>query len=245
MKHLKLFESYEKIILFELKNRRTVKIKVLVRGGRIAEIDNPYNMRFPFSMGQMLQRNIEIWACNNGWLMDGESTCSTDDKVFGIRKKDIPNGHQLRIMYPSKFKLESFNESIGEKETFTFLSKKYDIAKAWKMIQADPEKYKNKGVFNTVNLESLSSMFGGEFEKDGKKFLRMGVGIDKAHAEKLSDIELEEPGIFVLDGDFKILIDGWHRGYKLHSQGVKDMRVWTISDPADIKKISINLFKRR
>lgn len=245
MKHLSLFESYERTVVFELKNRSSVQIKVLVRGGRIEAIENPHNMRFPYNIGQPWQRNIEIWACNNGWLVDGESTCPEDDKIFGIRKKDIPKGHQLRIMYPSKFTLEHVNEAIGENETFTFLTKRYDISKAWKMIQAEPEKYKNKGVFNTVNLDSLATMFAGEFEKDGQKFLRMGVAIDQKYAMNLSEIELEEPGIFVVDGDFKFLIDGWHRGYKLHSQGVKDMKVWTIKDPSDIKKISINPLRRR
>ena len=47
-------------------------------------------------------RNVEIWACYNDWLIDGKDTCP-EKKVMGIRTKDIPQGHPLRHIYPSKF----------------------------------------------------------------------------------------------------------------------------------------------
>jgi hypothetical protein len=108
MKYISLFESYEKTIVFSLKSRPIVKIKVLTQGGKIIAIENPHNMRFPFAIGQMMKRNIEDWACNNNYKIDNNDPCKKDnEKIFGIRKKDIPKGHQLRIMYPSKFTLEN------------------------------------------------------------------------------------------------------------------------------------------
>ena len=29
---------------------------------------------------------------------------SFEEKIFGIRKKDIPQGHELRMMFPHKFR---------------------------------------------------------------------------------------------------------------------------------------------
>jgi hypothetical protein len=71
--------------------------------GRIKEIENETGIRFPFSVGQILNRNVEVWACNNNFLMDGKDMCP-EEKVFGIRKKDIPQGHELRMMFPGKFR---------------------------------------------------------------------------------------------------------------------------------------------
>ena len=35
--------------------------------------------------------------------MDGKDM-SPEEKVFGIRTKDIPQGHELRMMFPGKFR---------------------------------------------------------------------------------------------------------------------------------------------
>lgn len=43
------------------------------------------------------------WVCNNNFLVDGEDTCP-DKRIFGMRAKDIPAGHEIRMMYPNKFK---------------------------------------------------------------------------------------------------------------------------------------------
>jgi hypothetical protein len=39
----------------------------------------------------------------NNRMVKQEDTCP-EEKVAGIRVKDIPAGHPLRIMYPSKFR---------------------------------------------------------------------------------------------------------------------------------------------
>ena len=79
--------------------------KVLIdamKDGRITEIENETGIRFPFSVGQLLQRNVEVWACNNNFLMDGKDTCP-DKKIFGIKTKDVPQGHEWRHIFPHKF----------------------------------------------------------------------------------------------------------------------------------------------
>ena len=82
-------------------NTRRYNMNVL--GGKIASIENNSGVRFPYSIGQHWNRSIETWACTNKFKIDGEDPCP-EEKIFGIRKKDIPMGHELRMMYPSKFR---------------------------------------------------------------------------------------------------------------------------------------------
>lgn len=102
----KTFEDFHNSneIVFALKNNPNIKIVItLSPDRRIADINNPNHLRFPYQIGQPVHRNIETWACNNNFTMNGKSTCP-EEKVFGIRKSDIPKGHPLRLMYPSKFR---------------------------------------------------------------------------------------------------------------------------------------------
>jgi hypothetical protein len=102
--HLEEYESFRnKTITFVSKRNSNLVITVVTENGRIISIDNEAGMRFPFSEGQLLSRNVEVWACNNNFYMDGKDTCP-EKKVFGIRTSDIPQGHELRHLYPNKFK---------------------------------------------------------------------------------------------------------------------------------------------
>lgn len=100
------FNEYQHEVEIIFTNKRNPNLKLNIfksRDGRIVRIDNPRNIRFPFSIGQILNRSIENWACNNNFLMDGKDMCP-EKKLFGIKTKDIPRGHELRILYPHKFK---------------------------------------------------------------------------------------------------------------------------------------------
>ena len=92
----------EKTLIFG-HTRSGRNITVTLKGGRIESIDNKAMMRFPFSVGQNYNRSMETWACNNGFKINDEDPCP-EEKIFGIRKKDIPQGHELRIMFPGKFR---------------------------------------------------------------------------------------------------------------------------------------------
>lgn len=97
------------------------KVTILIQSGRIKEIKNEGVVGFPFREGQMLQRNIYDWACNHHFTIDGEDPCP-EEKIYGIRKKDIPMGHPLRLAYPSKFRnesLENLDEEIDPSEAYT------------------------------------------------------------------------------------------------------------------------------
>ncbi len=86
-------------------NKRNPQLVITVKkspDGRIISLDNKSGVRFPFVVGQVLNRNVEVWACNNNFLMDNKDTCP-DKKIFGIKSKDIPQGHELRHLYPNKF----------------------------------------------------------------------------------------------------------------------------------------------
>lgn len=102
--HLVLFESFgERSISFIGKRNPNLKVDIIVKGGRIISIDNKSGIRFPFSEGQTLSRNIEVWACNNNFYMDGKDTCP-EKKIFGIKTSDVPKGHEWRHIYPGKFR---------------------------------------------------------------------------------------------------------------------------------------------
>jgi hypothetical protein len=98
----KMNENYYKreIILTSRQNRDII---ITLIGGRIDTIKNESGVNFPFEVGQSYNRSIEVWACNNGFKMDGKDPCP-EEKIFGIRKKDIPKGHELRMLYPGKFR---------------------------------------------------------------------------------------------------------------------------------------------
>ena len=68
-----------------------------------AEIDNPNGIRFCFSVGQLFNRTAEVWASNNNYLMDGQDM-TPEEKIMGIKVSDIPPGHELRMLYPGKFR---------------------------------------------------------------------------------------------------------------------------------------------
>lgn len=92
---------YDRDVVLTSRQGRDILVKVI--GGRITSIENNSGVRFHYSIGQHWNRSIETWACNNGFKIDGEDPCP-EEKIFGIRKKDIPMGHELRMMYPSKFR---------------------------------------------------------------------------------------------------------------------------------------------
>ena len=106
MKHLKVFNEsiYEREIVFT--NKRNPRLEIIVTkspDGRITNIENETGMRFPFSVGQILNRTAEVWACNNNFLMDGKDTCP-EKKIFGVKTKDVPQGHEWRHIFPNKFR---------------------------------------------------------------------------------------------------------------------------------------------
>lgn len=106
MRHLKNFN--ESIHLREVKftNKRNPSIEIVVTkspDGRITNIENETGFRFPFSVGQLLNRTAEVWACNNNFLMDGKDTCPKK-KIFGVKTSDVPQGHEWRHIFSHKFK---------------------------------------------------------------------------------------------------------------------------------------------
>lgn len=87
-------------------NKRNPRLEIVVTkspDGRITNIENETGMRFPFSVGQLLNRTAEVWACNNNFLMDGKDTCP-EKKIFGVKASDVPQGHEWRHIFPNKFK---------------------------------------------------------------------------------------------------------------------------------------------
>lgn len=104
IKEFDLFlESYSQSRKMILTSRQNREILISIRGGRYESIENNSGVRFPYHVGEMYNRSLETWACNNGFKIDGKSPCP-EEKIFGIRKKDIPMGHELRRIYPGKFR---------------------------------------------------------------------------------------------------------------------------------------------
>jgi hypothetical protein len=72
--------------------------------GRISRVDNLNSrIRFPFNVGQRINRNIETWACNNNFLIDGNDPCP-EQKIFGVKVSDVPRGYEWRTIFPNKFR---------------------------------------------------------------------------------------------------------------------------------------------
>ena len=103
MENLELYEAYsqERQIVLTSRQHRTITFTVL--GGRIKDIENNSGVRFPWVENQPYNRSIETWCCTNGFLLNGKDCCP-EEKIFGMRAKDIPQGHELRMLYPNKFR---------------------------------------------------------------------------------------------------------------------------------------------
>ena len=86
-----------------LTSRQHREIKISIQGGRITSIDNQSGVRFPWQVGQPANQGINTWACNNGFKIDGEDPCP-EKKIFGVRTKDVPQGHEWRMIFPNKFR---------------------------------------------------------------------------------------------------------------------------------------------
>lgn len=94
----------ERIFEFKKEINPSVIIKVITYpNAQIKEIINPKNIRFPYVIGQILNMGHMTWACANGFLVNGKKPCGSE-KIFGIRVEDIPPGHELRMLYPHKFR---------------------------------------------------------------------------------------------------------------------------------------------
>lgn len=91
-------------IIFKHKNNPRLEITIEVFPNmKISKIDNPRGLHFPYHVGQILNMGHKTWACNNNYFVDGKDTCP-EEKVFGIRVSDIPQGHPFRHIYPHKFR---------------------------------------------------------------------------------------------------------------------------------------------
>jgi len=87
-----------------LTSRQSRTITLTHEGGRITEIVNESGIPFPYVVGQPFNRGLETWAENHNFLYDGVDLEKRDRKIFGIRIQDVPQGHELRMLYPHKFR---------------------------------------------------------------------------------------------------------------------------------------------
>lgn len=132
-------------------------------------------------------------------------------------------------------------------QIFDFFAKEFDINLAENMIFENPTKYKKAdGSFNVIELKDLEKWFSCITPSDKEKMkqpggikLKLGVSVSYEYAMNLSDNALQEPGIWVIEKGFSMLIDGWHRAYARWAKGLKDMEIWVISDPEDVEKIKL------
>jgi hypothetical protein len=96
--------SGQKIVVFSKKVNPQVTITVKTYpNGQITDIENEYEVRFPYSVGQVLNMGHRTWACSNGYMVNDEDPCG-EKKIFGMRASDIPPGHELRTLFPHKFR---------------------------------------------------------------------------------------------------------------------------------------------
>lgn len=118
-----------KEIVFKKKTNPQVTITVRCYPNmQIVEIINERNIRFPYVVGQVLNMGHKNWACVNGYLVNDQDVCP-EKKVMGIRVSDIPEGHPLRHIYPSKFRANG--GGVGQKRQW--VKNKYGVGQGEKM----------------------------------------------------------------------------------------------------------------
>jgi len=136
-------------------------------------------------------------------------------------------------------------------EYFHFLIKQYNVEKAWDLIRKNPKKFvKPDGSYYKLNVDEFYNLIVRTTDETGAQiditktigtggsfFVKGLVGIKKDLADSITEEEVETPVIFIKDGDFQILIDGWHRVYKAKKLGKKTIDSYIIKDEADLKKI--------
>lgn len=112
MNHIELYENFNQRTMI-LKHRNFGEIKVELQGSQIMDVVNNSNTNFPFMTGSSWNRSIESWACNNNFIrietwmnnrMVREINPCPEEKIFGVRAKDVPQGHEWRRIFPNKFR---------------------------------------------------------------------------------------------------------------------------------------------
>jgi hypothetical protein len=135
-------------------------------------------------------------------------------------------------------------------EYFHFLTKGYDVEMAWDLIRNNPEKYlQEDGSYYELPVDDFYELVSRTFDEngvqvqndereDGKSYkTKIGISVDRKIANNITEEELKDPVIFVMDGDFHMLIDGWKRIYKAKKLGIKTINCYVIKDETDLKKI--------
>lgn len=164
-------KKYLNKVIFKSKRRPNMVIVVLkTPDGRIVEIENEFNINFPFKVGQILNRNHEVWACNNNYFVNDKDTCP-EEKVFGIRKKDIPQGHELRMLFPGKFKNESkmskniIKETLSQNDTMSPIQKP-EINKIPSNEELEIRRIAKNGNLNIGRYNMNELIHGYQIEKE-------------------------------------------------------------------------------
>jgi hypothetical protein len=100
-----LFENWMREETLVLTSRQGRKITIKMTHGKIEEIDNESGVRFPFVTGQPFTVFMKGWACRNGFKWNGEDPCDPGEKkIFGVKAKHVPKGHEWRQIFPNKFR---------------------------------------------------------------------------------------------------------------------------------------------
>lgn len=107
MNHLQLFESYgERNITLTSRQGRTITFDVVY--GKIQNVSNQSGAHFPFPENMNFQRNVETWACNNGFKWrEGQGPDKDpcpEKKIFGVKVSDVPKEHEWRRIFSNKFR---------------------------------------------------------------------------------------------------------------------------------------------
>jgi hypothetical protein len=114
--------------------------------------------------------------------------------------------------------------AVGRDERFYFGNRGFHVGRLWALMKKDRSIYKSE-VITTSELKQLSGYF---------RLIR----IDEKYAEKFTDKQLKEPGIWIDDGRFSLLVDGWHRAYANWKRG-NSWKVYVVTDLDAIAEVRL------
>lgn len=197
--------------------------------------------------------NIYFLRVDNALLMTGLRNGDSAPLVFTtlkearLRAQDKAQDCTVQIVHHTIGVVETIKPRYGVKnrnEEFVFVSREFDVSAAWRLIAKDrktdsvnvPKLYEDFLKDNDFDFFADSN-FTERDEKGARRMIRsfslFGINISKPKAMS-DEVDITVPVLvapIIVDDVVKshMVIDGWHRVYKAHKQGVESLPAFVLT----------------